>query len=117
MSLLQPTGASSETIHAESTSKTTSTLTAFEKRNPVKGRLLVKIYTPFHTFFEGDARSLTAVNESGEFDILPGHHNFITMLLACDVRVVTGDNDKEIIPILRGLLHVKQDKLIIFLDV
>lgn len=117
MSLVQYTGDASGAITAESGSRTTSTVTAFEKRSPVKDRLLIKVYTPFHTFFEGDALSLTAVNESGEFDILPGHHNFITMLLSCDVRITTSEGEKEVIPILRGLLHVKQDKLIIFLDV
>jgi F0F1-type ATP synthase epsilon subunit len=89
---------------------------SFSKRQPAKGMLLVKIYTPFHTYFEGDAKSLTAINESGTFDILPGHHNFITMLLPCDVTLDT-PSGQQVIPILRGLLHVRGDKLIIFLDV
>lgn len=116
MTLIQQTGTDTGGPVADRQT-TTSAVTAFEKRQPANGQLLIKIYTPFHTFFEGDAKSLTAVNESGEFDILPGHHNFITMLLSCDVRVITADNESEVIPILRGLLHVKQDKLIIFLDV
>lgn len=117
MSLIQQTGSDAGSLPVSSQGATTTTVTAFEKRQPQPGQLLVKIYTPFHTFFEGDAMSLTAVNESGEFDILPGHHNFITMLLACDVRLAIADGDPEIIPIVRGLLHVKQDKVIIFLDV
>lgn len=90
---------------------------SFNQREPVTGQLLVKIYTPFHTYFEGDALSLTAVNESGTFDILPGHHNFITMLLPCDVTIDTPRSGKQVLAILRGLLHVRKDKVIIFLDV
>ena len=84
---------------------------------PTPGLLRVKIYTPFKTFYEGDARSVTATNETGQFDVLPSHHNFITMLKAGDVTVVTPKKEIKIIPIARGLMHVKADKLIIFLDV
>lgn len=84
---------------------------------PTPGLLRVKIYTPFKTFYEGDARSVSAVNDTGSFDILPTHHNFITMLRPCDVKVETPKKEEKIIPIARGLMHVKEDKLIIFLDV
>jgi F0F1-type ATP synthase epsilon subunit len=97
-------------------STSTTGLTEFTKRQPNKGQLLVKVYTPFYTFYEGDAQSLSAVNETGLFDILPGHHNFITMLQACDIVIKTSDDQAEI-PIVRGLLHIKKDKLTVFLDV
>lgn len=84
---------------------------------PTPGLLRVKIYTPFKTFYEGDARSVSAVNDTGEFDILPTHHNFITMLRPGDVKVETPKKETKIVPIARGLMHVKEDKLIIFLDV
>lgn len=91
-------------------------VTAYDAK-PTPGLLRVKIYTPFKIFYEGDARSVTAVNETGQFDILPEHHNFITMLKPCDVVVETPKEEKKVIPIARGLMHVKADKLIIFLDV
>ncbi|HEU4984410.1 MAG TPA: hypothetical protein VFT58_02115 [Nitrososphaera sp.] len=93
-----------------------STVTSIEAK-PTKGLLRVKIYTPFKTFYEGDARSISALNETGTFDVLPGHHNFITMLLPCDVKVEAPDKKIKTIPIARGLMHVRDDKLIIFLDV
>ena len=82
-----------------------------------KGMLRVKIYTPFKTFYENDAHSLSALNESGVFDVLPGHHNFISMLLPCNVIVEAPDKEKRSIPIHRGLMHVKEDRVIVFLDV
>ncbi len=82
-----------------------------------KGLFHAKIYTPFQTEYDDYALSLSALNESGPFDVLPGHHNFITMLLPCDVMVETPEKEKKIIPITRGLMHIRDDELIIFLDV
>ncbi len=79
-------------------------------------RMHVKIYAPFKTYYDGDAQSISAVNETGAFDILPHHHNFMTLLSACDIIVRTGKNDEKI-PINRGIMHVKKDKVIVFLDV
>lgn len=93
-----------------------TSVTAYDAK-PTPGLLRVKIYTPFKVFYEGDARSVSAINDTGEFDILPSHHNFITMLRPCDVKVETPKKEEKIIPIARGLMHVKEDKLIIFLDV
>lgn len=108
---MSKTGAiKSATAHAEVVTKT------FDK--PLtKGLLRVKIYTPFKTFYENDAKSVTALNESGKFDILPGHHNFISMLLPCNVLVEAPDGEFKTIAITRGLMHVREDRLIIFLDV
>lgn len=84
---------------------------------PAKGMLHVKIYTPFKEFYHADARSVTALNESGQFDVLPGHRNFITMLSPFDVIVEDKNKEKQSIPITRGLMHVKDDKVTVFLDV
>ena len=107
----------SRDVAVSSTTHSQQAVTPFDKREPAQGMMLAKIYTPFKTYFEGDARSLSALNESGKFDVLPGHHNFITMLLPCNVIVETAEHEKQVIPIRRGLMHVKQNKLIIFLDV
>lgn len=76
----------------------------------------VKIYSPFQTYFDDAAQSISAVNETGSFDILPKHHNFITLLSAGEVTVRTA-HDKRSIKINRGLMHVKADNVVVFLDV
>jgi F0F1-type ATP synthase epsilon subunit len=86
------------------------------KPRPKEGYMHAKIYAPFKVYFEGQARSISAVNETGPFDILPRHHNFMTLLTPCDV-VVRTDRDEEKIPIQRGIMHVKADEVIVFLDV
>lgn len=79
--------------------------------------LHVKIHAPFKVYFDGQATSVSATNETGPFDILPHHHNFITLLGACDliVRPVQGSN--QTIRISGGIMHVKQDNIVVFLDV
>ncbi len=76
----------------------------------------VKIYSPYKVYFDGDANSISAESATGPFDILPKHHNFITLLEPCDAIVRT-DKGEETIRISGGVMHVKADDLIIFLDV
>jgi F0F1-type ATP synthase epsilon subunit len=89
----------------------------FLQQEPKKGYMLAKIYTPFKTFFEGNAKSISALNDTGYFDVLTGHHNFITMLKACDLKVLPDEGEEMVIPIARGLMHVRDDRVLVFLDV
>lgn len=75
------------------------------------------IYSPYKTYFEGPAFSLTAESESGQFDILPKHHNFISLLIACELVIRTTDKQERKILISGGVIHVKADEVVVFLDV
>lgn len=94
--------------------------TIFENTNketPTDGKHMhVKIYAPFKVYFDGIATSVSAVNRTGPFDILAKHHNFMTILQPGDIIVRT-DKNEEVIPIQKGVMHVKADEVIIFLDV
>jgi F0F1-type ATP synthase epsilon subunit len=86
--------------------------------DPKHPTMYVKVYAPFKVYFEGEAYSLSAVNDTGPFDILPHHHNFLCMLAPCDVVIkTTASEDKVVIKISRAILHVKADKAVVFLDV
>ena len=50
------------------------------KQQPESSTMRVKVYAPFKVYFDGEAKSMTAVNRVGPFDILPQHHNFISLL-------------------------------------
>lgn len=76
----------------------------------------VKVYSPFQTYFDDVAYSISASNDTGLFDILPGHRNFLTLLGACKVVVATAQG-KRSIQITRGMMYVKADRVIVFLDV
>jgi len=76
----------------------------------------VKVYSPFKVYFNGSAKSISATNETGPFDILPRHHNFMTLISPGDIIVRT-DRNEETFRISRGIMHVKSDQVIVFLDV
>jgi len=81
-----------------------------------KPTMTIKVYAPFKVYFEGEGYSLTAVNETGPFDILPKHHNFLCMLVPCNLIVKTPTEVKTI-KISRALMHVKAEKVTVFVDV
>lgn len=102
----------------EEKSKGVAEQEAAKSAKKVDGREVIwaKIFAPFTEYFEGEAFSISAINESGEFDILPHHHNFITMLNPCDMVVQSPEGEKKF-RITRGLMHVRNNRVIVFLDV
>ena len=81
-----------------------------------KHTMHVKVYGPFKVYVDEDAYSISAVNHTGPFDVLGEHHKFITILDACEVVVHTLIDTKRI-RISRGVMHVNEGKIIVFLDV
>ncbi|HUA13071.1 MAG TPA: hypothetical protein VL989_01050 [Candidatus Sulfotelmatobacter sp.] len=79
----------------------------------------VKVYSPFKDYYDGQAFSVSAENLTGPFDVLPRHHSFISLLSPCDLVVRTPDENSSAIriKIAGGLMHVKADEVIVFLDV
>lgn len=77
----------------------------------------VKVYSPFRDYYDGRAFSVSAINDTGPFDILPKHHNFISLLSACDLVIRTVEKGDQKIIISGGIMHVKADRVVVFLDV
>lgn len=77
----------------------------------------VKVYSPFKTYFDETALSISASNATGPFDILPKHHNFLTLLSPGEISIRQIRGGVQRIRISGGLMHVKADKVIVFLDV
>ncbi|MDQ3123551.1 MAG: hypothetical protein M3Q14_02625 [bacterium] len=84
-----------------------------DKGKPI---MRVKIYSPFKSYFDDMAYSISAENHSGPFDILPRHHNFMTLIKPGELKIVAPKGDQAI-PINQGLMHVKADEIVVFLDV
>ena len=78
--------------------------------------MAVKVYAPFQVYYEGDAYSVSAENAVGPFDIMPGHRNFLCMLVSCTLQLKTPAGDKAI-KISRALMHVKSDRVEVFVGV
>lgn len=81
--------------------------------------MYIKVYSPFRVYFEGEAYSITGFNKTGPFDILPQHHNFITLLAASEllIKPATGPLKEQKIRISGGLMHVKADRVTVFLNI
>ena len=47
----------------------------------------IKVYSPYKTYFDDNAYSISAGNATGPFDILPHHHNFMTLLGPCELSI------------------------------
>lgn len=78
--------------------------------------LKVKVASPYQVYFDEPALSISGVNKTGPFDVLEGHHNFITLLEPCELLIRTSTGEKRI-RINGGLMHVKADMAVVFLDI
>jgi len=88
-----------------------------EKRSEKSTQMHVKVYSPFKVYYDDKAKSISAINGTGPFDILPGHRNFMTLVNACELVIVTVNDQEEKIKISRAVMHVKADEVRVFLDV
>jgi len=66
-------------------------MTDSSKSNERKVKLDVRISNPQHTIWMGEAKSISSQNSQGDFDILPKHANFITIIKKKPIVVRTMD--------------------------
>jgi F0F1-type ATP synthase epsilon subunit len=66
--------------------------------------------------FSGLARSVSSKNSLGNFDILPKHINFITLIFD-ELIIQTQEKRKIVYKFQRGVLEVSENKVKIFLGV
>ncbi|HEX5395312.1 MAG TPA: F0F1 ATP synthase subunit epsilon [Candidatus Saccharimonadales bacterium] len=77
----------------------------------------IKIYAPFQVYFNGTADSLSANNDTGPFDVLPHHKNFMSLLKPGPITVRQKGKPDFSMKIDRGIVHVRNNKVSVFLDV
>src|SRR5258708_4088242 len=78
--------------------------------------LHAKVWSPFRVYFDGEARSVSGVDASGPFDILPQHGNFIALLNACELVLATRGGEVRI-RISGGVMRVHHNVVTVFLEV
>ena len=83
---------------------------------PAEKDMHIKVYSPFNVYYDDRATSLSAVNDTGPFDILAGHRNFMTLVSPCEL-VIRGEKGENKIKIARAVMHVKANDIVVFLDV
>lgn len=82
--------------------------------NKTEPFLNISIRDRSQVVFKGMASSLTSYNEIGEFDVLPQHANFITLIKDSIILNKEKENKKEI-KIKSGIMNVAQDKVDVYL--
>ena len=82
-----------------------------------EGQMVIKVYSPFRNYFDDLANSISGINDTGAFDILPGHHKFLSLLSPCELKIRSDGKDDEKIKIDKGIMYVKKDRVTVFLDV
>lgn len=82
----------------------------------VVGDLSVIARAPFNIYYEGPAKAVTAINQVGEFDILPGHADFFSMLVGCEVIIETNTEPVKF-TISNGIVTVRDNEVMLFVNV
>jgi F0F1-type ATP synthase epsilon subunit len=77
----------------------------------------VEIISPSRTYLKARVLSISASNDTGPFDVLAQHHNFISLLNPGTMVVRLEDGRQENISISQGFLCVRDGKVFVFLDV
>ncbi|MDA1316565.1 MAG: hypothetical protein O3B87_00895 [bacterium] len=78
--------------------------------------LKVLVMSPDKTLFQGEAITVSCRNPVGEFDILPEHSFFMSMI-DTHIDIQTPDHHKTSIHINQAILQVSHDQVIILIDV
>ena len=78
--------------------------------------LHVTARAPFQAYYDGEALSITAQNKVGTFDILPGHADMFSVLVSCEVVIET-DNDPVAFDINSGIITIRDDEVLLFINV
>jgi F0F1-type ATP synthase epsilon subunit len=79
-------------------------------------KLTVSARGPFNVYYEGEANAVTATNRVGEFDILPGHADFFSVLSPCDVIIET-PSDPVSFKIANGIITVRDNEVLLFVNI
>lgn len=76
--------------------------------------LQIVIREPQETLFDGQAKSFSSVNETGAFDVLPSHAQFVATVGEY-IKLVLPDGSEKSFDIEEGVLRVKGDVIEVYL--
>lgn len=77
--------------------------------------LSVVARAPFKIYYEGAAKSVTATNKVGDFDILPGHADFFSVLKPGDIVIET-ETEPVTFSITNGMITVRDNDVMLFVN-
>jgi F0F1-type ATP synthase epsilon subunit len=78
-------------------------------------QLKVIARAPFQKYYEGPAKSVSAANEVGDFDILPGHAGFFSVMTPGQVIIET-EAEPVSFDINNGIITVRDNQVMLFVN-
>lgn len=89
-----------------------------DKKVAEPGQLYVIARAPFNLYFEGPAEVVSASNRIGEFDILPDHADFFSILTPGEVAIIAPKaTEPTIVSISNGIVTVRDNHVMLFLNI
>lgn len=79
-------------------------------------KLNVIARAPFNLYYEGPAEAVTATNKVGQFDILPEHADFFSILSPGEVIIETANNPVSL-NITNGIITVRDNEVMLFVNI
>ena len=76
----------------------------------------LKITTPQGLLYGGNIKSLTSYNDSGKFDILKDHTNFIATIKN-QLEILTDTDEKKVFPVDKGVIRVVNNIVDVYLGI
>lgn len=85
------------------------------KQAPSSPQLNVVARAPFQLYYEGPATAVSATNKVGEFDILPGHADFFSVLTPGEIIIETGTEPVSF-TVTDGIITVRDNEVLLFVN-
>jgi F0F1-type ATP synthase epsilon subunit len=85
------------------------------KHNAPSPVLNVIARSPFHIYYEGPAQVVSAANKVGQFDVLPSHADFFSVMSPGNVEIET-ESDVVRFIISNGIIAVRDDEVMLFVN-
>ena len=79
-------------------------------------KLTVIARAPFNIYYEGEADILSGTNRIGQFDVLPGHADFFSVLSPGEVTIETGNGEPITFQANNGIVTVRDNHVMLFVN-
>jgi F-type H+-transporting ATPase subunit epsilon len=76
-------------------------------------KLNIKIMNPDDIIYSGIADMITIPGDEGEFSVLPGHINIISMIKSGTIKIYNSGNIEKELSILSGYAKIENDDCVI----
>ena len=78
--------------------------------------ILIKIRNPEGTLYEDTVISVSAKNETGKFDVLPMHQDFIS-IIKDELNIIEKNNSTKTFKFQKAVMKIKNNRVDVFMNI